>query len=94
VVRHLLRRLLKKGKIGTSHTHEDNVYRGVADHDKGLAKQAVEVLRREGYLVLKAVGAESHVSLSPALTNEIRAIVAGDVTNHRLARYFEDEEAR
>jgi hypothetical protein len=54
----------------------------------------VEVLRREGYLVLKAVGAESHVSLSPALTNEIRAIVAGDVTNHRLARYFEDEEAR
>jgi hypothetical protein len=52
VVRHLLRRLLKKGKIGASHTHEDNVYRGVADHEKGLARQAVEVLRREGYLVL------------------------------------------
>jgi hypothetical protein len=94
VVRHLLRRLLKKGKIGASHTHEDNVYRGVADHEKGLARQAVEVLRREGYLVLRAVGTESHVSLSPALTNEIRAIVAGEVANPRLARYFEDEETR
>ena len=42
VIRLMLKKLVKKGKIGAAHTHEDNVYRGVADHEKGIAKDAMD----------------------------------------------------
>lgn len=91
LVRVMLRRLLKKGKIGGSHTHADNVYRGVADHEKGLAKQAIDLLCREGYLLTKSTATDVHVSLSPNRIAEIRAIVAGEPVGSRLARFFEDQ---
>jgi hypothetical protein len=90
VLRQVLKKLFKKGKIGASHTHEDNVYRGVADHDKGLAKEAMDLLYREGLLMPKPTTTDPHVSLRPERTAEVRAIVAGEITNPRLARFVEE----
>jgi hypothetical protein len=89
VMRQILKKLFKKGKIGASHTHQDNVYRGVADHEKGIAKEAIDLLYREGLLVPKPTTADPHVSLSPERTLEVQAIVGGEVTNPRLLRWVE-----
>ena len=90
VLRQMLKKLFKKGKIGASHTHEDNVYRGVADHDKGLAKEAMDLLYREGLLMPKPTTTDPHVSLRPERTAEVQAIVAGEITNPRLVRFVEE----
>jgi hypothetical protein len=90
VLRQILRRLFKKGKIGASHTHEDNVYRGLPDHDKGIAKQAVDLLYREGLLMPKPTATDPHVSLAPDKTTETRAIIAGEIENARLRRWVEE----
>ncbi len=90
VLRQILRKLFKKGKIGASHTHQDNVYRGVPDHDKGIAKQAMDLLYREGLLMPKPTATDPHVSLAPDKTNETRAIIAGEIENPRLRRWIEE----
>ena len=90
VLRQMLKKLFKKGKIGASHTHEDNVYRGVADHEKGIAKEAMDLLYREGLLMPKPTTTDPHVSLRPERTAEVRAIVAGEILNPRLARFVEE----
>jgi hypothetical protein len=89
VLRHILRKLMKKGKIGASHTHEDNVYRSLADHDKGLAKEAMDLLYREGVFMPKPTVADPHVSIRPERLAEVREIVAGRVENPRLLRFVE-----
>jgi hypothetical protein len=89
VLRQMLRKLFKKGKIGASHTDETNVYRGVADHDKGIAKDAMELLYREGFLVPKPTVTDPHVSLSPERVTEVRAIVRGEIANPRLRKFIE-----
>jgi len=87
VVRQMLRKLFKKGKIGASHTHEDNVYRGVVDHEKGIAKEAIELLYREGLLMPKPTATDPHVSLATERVAEIKAIIAGEIENPRLRRF-------
>ena len=89
VLRQMLRKLVKKGKIGASHTHEDNVYRGVPDHEKGIAKEAMELLYREGLLVPKPTTTDPHVSVKPERLPEVRAIIGGEIANSRLARFIE-----
>jgi hypothetical protein len=89
VLRQMLRKLVTKGKIGASHTHEDNVYRGVADHEKGVAKEAMEILYREGFLVPKPTTTDPHVSLRPERMPDVEAIIAGEVRNPRLQRFVE-----
>jgi hypothetical protein len=88
VVRQILKKLFKKGKIGASHTHEDNVLRGVRDHEKGIAREAMDLLYREGFFVLKRTTADPHVSLNPDRTVEIRAIIDGQVESPRLLDFF------
>ncbi|HSD29842.1 MAG TPA: hypothetical protein VLL75_21240 [Vicinamibacteria bacterium] len=90
VLRQILKKLFKKGKIGASHTHEDNVYRGVPDHEKGIAKEAMDLLYREGLLMPKPTTTDPHVSLRPERTGEVQAIVAGEIENPRLARFVEE----
>jgi len=92
VMRQMLRKLFKKGKIGASHTHEDNVYRGVPDHDKGIAKAIMDLLYREGMLMPKPTATDPHVSLNPERVAEVRTIVAGTVENPRLRRFVEEAE--
>jgi hypothetical protein len=94
VLRQMLRRLVKKGKIGGSHTHEDNVHRGVADHDKGDAKQGIELLVAEGHLFRKTSTWEPHVAVNPERLAEVRAIIRGEVSNPRLVRFVEGKGAR
>ena len=91
VLRQMLKKLFKKGKIGASHTHEDNVYRGVVDHEKGIAKEAMDLLYREGLLVPKPTATDPHVSLRPDRTAEIQAIIAGEIQNPRLLRWARAE---
>ena len=88
LVRELLRRLLKKGKIGASHTHEDNVYKSVADHEKGIVKETMELLYREGLLLPKPTATDPHVSLNPERLAEIHAIIAGRILNPRLQQFI------
>jgi hypothetical protein len=92
VLRQMLRKLFKKGKIGASHTHEDNVYRGVADHEKGIAKELMDLLHREGLLMPKPTATDPHVSLNPERLPEIRAILAGELSSPRLRRYVSEAE--
>jgi hypothetical protein len=92
VMRQMLRKLFKKGKIGASHTHEDNVFRGVPDHAKGTAKAIIDLLYREGVLMPKPTTTDPHVSLSPERTAEVRAIIAGTIENPRLRRFVEESE--
>jgi hypothetical protein len=87
LLRQTLRKLFKKGKIGASHTHEDNVFRGVADHEKGIAKELMDLLYREGLLMPKPTTADPHVSLAAERLNEIKAIIAGEIGNPRLRRF-------
>lgn len=87
ILRQMLRKLFKKGKIGASHTHEDNVYRGVADHQKGIAKEAMDLLYREGFLMPKPTATDPHVSLAAERVAEIRAVIAGEIENPRLRRF-------
>jgi len=89
VLRQMLRKLFNKGKIGASHTHEDNVYRGVPDHEKGIAKEAMELLALEGLLLVKPTATDTHVSLSPDHAAEVQAIIAGEIQNPRLRRFVE-----
>ncbi len=88
VLRMIVRKLFQKSKIGAAHTHEDNVYRGVPDHDKGLAKEAMDLLYREGWLRPKPTVADPHVSLEPERLPEIRALIAGEVSNARLLAFI------
>ena len=89
VLRQMLRKLVKKGKIGAAHTHEDNVYRGVADHEKGIAKEVIDLLYREGFFVPKPTATDPHVSISPERMGEVRGIIAGEIENARLVRFLE-----
>ncbi len=89
VIRQMLRKLVKKAKIGAAHTHEDNVYRGVADHEKGIAKEAMDLLYREGFFVPKPTVADPHVSIAPERLAEVHALIAGRVDNARLQRFCE-----
>jgi len=89
VMRQMLRRLVKKNKIGAAHTHEANVYRGIADHEKGVAKEAIELLYREGYLMPKPTATDPHVSIAPERLPEVQGIIAGRVENPRLLRFLE-----
>ena len=89
VLRQMLRKLVKKGKIGAAHTHEDNVYRGVADHEKGIAKEAIDLLYREGFFVPKPTATDPHVSIAPERMAEVRGMIAGQVDNARLLRFLE-----
>jgi hypothetical protein len=91
VLRQMLRKLFKKGKIGASHTHEDNVFRGLADHEKGIAKEAIELLYREDLLVPKPTAADPHVSLNPDRIAEVRALIAGAIDNPRIQRFVGSE---
>jgi hypothetical protein len=89
VLRHIVRRLFTKGKIGSSHTHEDNVLRGLPDHEKGIAKEAMSLLYREGLLVPKPTVADPHLSLSPDRTAEILEIINGESRNPRILRFVQ-----
>jgi hypothetical protein len=87
ILSQLVRKLFSKGKIGASHTHEDNLIRSFPDHEKGIVRELIALLYREGILVPKPTVSDPHVSLSPERTAEILAIAEGRIENPRLLRF-------
>ena len=49
--KHLLEKMLRKRIIGSKHIRYDNIVSGVASHEIGELKEAVESLLKKGYLV-------------------------------------------
>jgi hypothetical protein len=64
-VRRVLRRLLRTGKIGESHTSVDLVSRGVAGHLRGAVKDSVGLLLARGVLREKPTLVGLHTSVEP-----------------------------
>jgi len=85
ILRFVLSKLVAKGKIGGSHTHEDNVLRSVRDHEKGLAREVVDHLYRAAYLIPKPTVNDPHLSLAPERLREAHDIIEGRAGARRLA---------
>lgn len=49
--RHLLEKMLRKRIIGSKHIRYENIVSGVASHEIGELKDAVDSLLKKGYLV-------------------------------------------
>ena len=73
--RRMLRRLDGMGKYGGYHTEFRHLARGFAGHERALALEVGEALLRAGFLAEKPSVGQRHVSLVPARTSEIRALV-------------------
>ena len=73
--RRMLRRLDGMGKYGGYHTEFRHLARGFAGHERALALEVGEALLRAGLLAEKPSVGQRHVSLVPARTSEIRALV-------------------
>ena len=56
-----------------------------------IAKQAMDLLYKEGLFKEKTTIADPHVSINPERTAEIMSIIGGHVTNPRLLRFIEEE---
>jgi len=75
VRRTLLRKLLRMGKIGASHTAYDDLHKGFPKHMSGEVKEEADLLIKEGILLKKPTGYGLHVSLNPDRLKEIKQIV-------------------
>jgi len=85
ILRFVLSKLVAKGKIGGSHTHQDNVLRSLPDHEKGLAREVVDHLYRASYLIPKPTLNDPHLSLAPERLREAHDIIEGRAGARRLA---------
>lgn len=77
IVRIILRRLLRKNKIGAAHTDADHLIRGVRGDLRGRARELLEELIKSGYILAKKTGYGSglHVSINPQKIGEIAKIL-------------------
>lgn len=65
MLRRVLRRLFRMGKIGESHTSVDLVSRGVPGHLRGAVKDSVDLLLAQGILRDKPTLVGQHTSIEP-----------------------------
>ena len=75
-LRTVLRRLVRFGKIGASHTRVDNALRGAAPHLRGTIKHAVDALVTAGVFRAKPTLNGLHISIEPVRLREIDAFIA------------------
>lgn len=80
IVRILLRRLLRKGKIGAAHTDADPLVRGVRGDLRGKARELLERLIKSGHLLAKKTpyGSGLHVSINPDRIDEVCKMLEED----------------
>jgi hypothetical protein len=73
IERRVLRMLLRKRKLGASHTHIGHLVRTVPAHERGRARAVIDRMLAAGWLVLKTTdnSAEPHVSLAVGALAEI-----------------------
>jgi len=76
----ILRRLLRKNKIGAAHTDTDNLIRGVRGDLRGRARELLKELIKSGHLLAKKTpyGSGLHVSINPKKLDEISRIIADE----------------
>lgn len=70
----LLRKLLRAGKIGASHTSFDNLPKGFPKHLSGEVKEEAEKLIKENLLIKKPTNYGLQAALNPARIKEIKEI--------------------
>ena len=75
-LRTVLRRLVRFGKIGGSHTRVDNALRGAPPHLRGTIKHAVDALVTLGVFRGKPTLNGLHISIEPVRLREIDQFVA------------------
>lgn len=63
--------LLKRRKIGKSHTSEDNITKGFPKSQKGIVKQVRDDLINEDFLSCKPTGYGRECSINPKKIKEI-----------------------
>lgn len=73
IMSRLLRRMIRKGIIGGKTCPTDMLFRGFPQHDVARAKEALEILRRVGAVVISKAG--DVAALSTAYLKELKAFV-------------------
>ena len=76
MVMRICRRLNSKRMIGACHAPADKIWRGFPEHDKGRAKEAVEVLVKAGVLRRKVSLIGDRISIEPKMLGKIEAAIA------------------
>lgn len=75
-LRIVLRRLIRFGKIGASHTRVDNALRGAPPHLRGAIKDAVDALVTLGVFRAKPTLNGLHISIEPVRLRECDTFIA------------------
>lgn len=76
IVMRICRKLNSKKLIGASHAPADKLWKGFPEHDKGRAKEAVDVLVKAGVLRRKTSLIGDRVSLEPKMMGRVEAAIA------------------
>jgi hypothetical protein len=85
LLRATLRRLLRFGKIGGSHTRFDNAVSGAPPHLRGTLRSAMQELITLGVLRPKSTLTGLHISIEPKRVAEVeRAVEAGEIVWSRV----------
>ena len=71
----ILKKLKRRGKWGGAHTSVDKLTSGIPKHLRGLAKEVVEDMIREGLLLTKPTSYGLEISLNPRKKAEIERII-------------------
>jgi hypothetical protein len=76
IVTRILRRMNSKRLIGACHGPWDRIYHGFPEHDKGRAKDALDVLTKGGILRKKSTLIGFRVSIEPKMLHYVQAAIA------------------
>lgn len=81
IVARILKRMKSKALIGECHGPADKICKGFPDHDKGRAKEAVELLCKAGVLRKKPTLIGARLSIEPKFVSTVDAVVWNKKTN-------------
>jgi len=71
----ILRKLFRRRIIGGKHTAIEHLTKGLPKHVIGEAKNVVDDLIKEGFILIKPTSYGLHVSLNPKKIDEIFKII-------------------
>lgn len=77
ILTRIIRRLNSKKLIGAAHGPWDKIYQGFPEHDKGRAKECMEVLVKAGILRRKPSIIGPRISIEPKMLGYVEAAITG-----------------
>lgn len=80
ILSRICRRMFSKRLIGACHGPWDLIYKGFPEHDKGRAKEALELLAKAGILRKKSTLIGFRVSIEPKMMQQVEAAIEGRCT--------------